>query len=125
MKPAEAARAPDGDTKIATGVLSAIMLDTIARVESTSPPGVRSVNTTRTAPATIGTIERVDHVFRGDGVDDAVNDGGIDDRTAGNFVWRGRNLEGAGARRATRHRQDQREISRQPPRAANSHGGQR
>ncbi len=37
MKPAEAARAPDGATKIATGVLAAIMRDTMARVESTQP----------------------------------------------------------------------------------------
>ena len=51
MKPAEAARAPEGPTKIATGVLAAIMRETIARVESTSPPGVRSVNTTSVAPA--------------------------------------------------------------------------
>jgi hypothetical protein len=51
MNPAEAARAPAGDTKITTGVLEAIMLDTMVRVESSSPPGVRNVNTTRTAPA--------------------------------------------------------------------------
>ena len=51
MNPAEAARAPTETTKIATGVLAAIMRDTIARVESSSPPGVRSVNTTSAAPA--------------------------------------------------------------------------
>ena len=51
MKPADAARAPDGATKIATGVRATIMRETIARVESTSPPGVRSVKTTRLAPA--------------------------------------------------------------------------
>ncbi len=51
MNPAEAARAPDGDTKIATGTFAAIIRVTIARVESSSPPGVRKVNTTSTAPA--------------------------------------------------------------------------
>ena len=40
-------------------------------------------------------------------------------------VWSGRNLEGAAARQAARHCQDQRQTSRQPPRVANSHGGQR
>ena len=51
MNPAEAARAPDGATKIATGVLAATMCDTMARVDSTSPPGVRSVKTTSVGPA--------------------------------------------------------------------------
>ena len=51
MNPAEAARAPDGATNMATGVLAAISRETIARVESTSPPGVRSVKTTSAAPA--------------------------------------------------------------------------
>ena len=51
MNPADAARAPDGATKIATGVLAATMCVTMARVDSTSPPGVRSVSTTSAAPA--------------------------------------------------------------------------
>ena len=51
MNPAEAARAPDGPTKIATGVFAATMADTMARVESTRPPGVRRVKTTSDAPA--------------------------------------------------------------------------
>lgn len=51
MNPAEAARAPDGATNTATGVLPATMRDTIARVESTRPPGVRKVRTTSAAPA--------------------------------------------------------------------------
>lgn len=51
MKPAEAARAPAGPTKTATGVFAASMCETMARVESTSPPGVRSVRTTKSAPA--------------------------------------------------------------------------
>ena len=51
MKPADAARAPAGPTKIATGVLAAIIRVTMVRVESTRPPGVRSVKTTSAAPA--------------------------------------------------------------------------
>jgi len=50
-KPADAARAPDGAMKIATGVLAASMCVTISCVESTSPPGVRSVKTTSAARA--------------------------------------------------------------------------
>ncbi len=49
MKPAEAARAPDGATYTAIGVFAAIIFVTISRVASTRPPGVRSVNTTSAA----------------------------------------------------------------------------
>ena len=49
-KPADAARAPAGATKTATGVFAAIMRETMERVESTRPPGVRSVNTMSVAP---------------------------------------------------------------------------
>ena len=79
MKPADAARAPDGPTKTATGVRAVIIRETIARVESTRPPGVRSVNTTSAAWASIGAIDRVDHVLGGNRVDDAVDDGGVHD----------------------------------------------
>ena len=44
-KPADAARAPDGATNTATGVLAASIRVTIVRVESTRPPGVSSTNT--------------------------------------------------------------------------------
>src|SRR5207248_10999449 len=50
MKPADAARAPDGATNTATGVFAATMCDTMSRVESMRPPGVRSVKTTSAAP---------------------------------------------------------------------------
>ena len=46
----EAARAPDGATNTATGVFAAIILETIVRVESTSPPGVRKKITINAAP---------------------------------------------------------------------------
>ena len=36
---------PDGPTKTATGVFAWMMALLMSRVESTSPPGVRSVNT--------------------------------------------------------------------------------
>ncbi len=49
MKPADAARAPEGATYTTIGVLAEIIFATMSRVESTSPPGVRSVNTTRAA----------------------------------------------------------------------------
>ena len=48
--PAEAARDPDGPTKTATGVRAASIFVMMLRVESTRPPGVRSVKTTRAAP---------------------------------------------------------------------------
>ena len=49
-KPADAARAPDGPTKTTTGARDVIMRETIARVESSRPPGVRRMNTTTSAP---------------------------------------------------------------------------
>ena len=51
QEPADAARALDGPIKSATGVLLASICVMMSRVESTSPPGVRSVKTTRVAPA--------------------------------------------------------------------------
>jgi hypothetical protein len=50
-KPAEAARAPEGPTKTTTGAREVIMRETIVRVESTSPPGVRRTKITASAPA--------------------------------------------------------------------------
>src|SRR5437870_8891343 len=50
MNPAEAARAPDGATYTTTGAREVIMRETIARVESTRPPGVRRMNRTTEAP---------------------------------------------------------------------------
>ena len=49
--PAEAARLPDGPTKTATGVFAAIIALMMSRVESTRPPGVRSMNTSSAAPS--------------------------------------------------------------------------
>ncbi len=48
--PAEAARAPDGATNTTTGARDVIMRETIVRVESSSPPGVRRTKTTTAAP---------------------------------------------------------------------------
>jgi len=50
MNPADAARAPAGPTNTAIGVRAAIMRDTIVRVDSSSPPGVRSTSTRVAAP---------------------------------------------------------------------------
>ena len=52
MKPADAARAPDGrDEDRRPASCAAIMREMMSRVESTRPPGVRSVKTTSAAPA--------------------------------------------------------------------------
>ena len=51
MKPAEAARPPAGPIQIATGVFASSIALMMSRVESTRPPGVRSVNTTSAASA--------------------------------------------------------------------------
>ena len=50
-KPAEAARAPDGEMNTTIGARAAIMRDTIVRVDSTRPPGVRNTSTVAAAPA--------------------------------------------------------------------------
>jgi hypothetical protein len=50
MKPADAARAPDGPTKTTTGARDVIIRDTMLRVESSRPPGVRKTRTTSSAP---------------------------------------------------------------------------
>ena len=51
MKPADAARAPDGSDEHRDRRRAASMRVTMSRVESTRPPGVRSVKTTSAAPA--------------------------------------------------------------------------
>ncbi len=77
MNPADAARAPEGPTKITTGVEAASIRDTMARVDSRSPPGVRKVKTTSRRLVTIGAVHRLDHEFGGDRVDDALELGGV------------------------------------------------
>jgi hypothetical protein len=47
-KPAEAARAPDGDTNVATGVFALTMPVVISRIDVMSPPGVE-ISITRSA----------------------------------------------------------------------------
>ena len=49
--PADAARAPFGDTYTTTGIGAAMMSLTISRIESSSPPGVSSRKITRSAVA--------------------------------------------------------------------------
>ncbi len=48
--PADAARPPAGPTNTTTGAWATIIRDTMARVDSSSPPGVRSTMTVRVAP---------------------------------------------------------------------------
>ena len=50
-RPADAARAPFGDTYTTTGIGAARMSLIILRIDSSNPPGVSSLNTTRPAPA--------------------------------------------------------------------------
>jgi hypothetical protein len=47
--PADAARAPDGATNTTTGARDVMMRETMVRVDSRSPPGVRSTKTTSAA----------------------------------------------------------------------------
>ena len=49
MKPADAARAPDGPTKTTTGAREVMIRETMVRVDSSSPPGVRRTTTTSSA----------------------------------------------------------------------------
>jgi hypothetical protein len=47
--PADAARAPDGPTKTTTGAREEMIRETMVRVDSSSPPGVRRTTTTSSA----------------------------------------------------------------------------
>ena len=47
--PADAARPPEGATRMATGAREVIIRDTMVRVDSRRPPGVRSTMMTMSA----------------------------------------------------------------------------
>ena len=79
MKPAEAARAPAGPTKTTTGARAAIIRDTIARVDSSGPPGVRSTIIRQRRAACIGARDGAVDDLGGNRMDDPVvldDDGG-------------------------------------------------
>ena len=80
--PADAARLPGGDTKTTTGVLDSMMAVLMSRVESTSPPGVRSDDDEEIGLRGIGLGDRPSDVGGRDRMDDAVDFGGVDDRLA-------------------------------------------
>ena len=80
MKPAEAARAPEGPTKTATGVRQLSILSTICRIELSRPPGVSIRITTQRRLLGVRALDRLDHVGRAHRVDDAVQ---LDDRDLG------------------------------------------
>ena len=104
MNPADAARAPDGPTNTTTGARDVISRETMSRVESSRPPGVRRTMTTTSAPrASAWVIASID-VLGGDGMDDAVEFG--DDGEA---------ASGRGARRLS-------ELKRRPEAQADEHG---
>ena len=72
MKPADAARAPDGPTKTATGVSRGKHVrDDVARGIDQAARRPQREDDERRARA-IGPIDRLDHVFRRDRMDDAV-----------------------------------------------------
>jgi hypothetical protein len=50
-RPAEAARAPSGDTYTTTGIEAPMMSLTMSRIDSSNPPGVSSRKTTMSAPS--------------------------------------------------------------------------
>ena len=50
-KPADAAWAPDGATKVATGTFDARIAEVMSRVEARRPPGVERRSTTSDAPS--------------------------------------------------------------------------
>ena len=55
----------------------------IVRVESTRPPGVRSVNTTKAAALSIGAIDRLNDVRGRDRVDEGIYFRRVHDRCRG------------------------------------------
>ena len=81
--PADAARDPDGATNTTTGARDVMMRETIVRVDSSSPPGVRRTKTTSVAFERVRVVERAGQVFGGNRVDDSVQLGDDDRRTIG------------------------------------------
>ena len=70
--PADAARDPDGATNTTTGARDEMMRETIVRVDSSSPPGVRRTTTTSVGVRGVRVVERAGQVFGGNRVDDSV-----------------------------------------------------
>ena len=62
--PADAACAPEGETKVATGTCDARIAVVISRVDVRSPPGVESSRTTSAAPSRLGAVEELAQVVR-------------------------------------------------------------
>ena len=67
--PAEAARAPSGDTYAITGIGAAMMSLTISRVELSSPPGVSMRMIATSAPLVLRVVERLPEPLLGRRVD--------------------------------------------------------
>ena len=80
--PADAARFPDGPTNTATGVFAWMMALLMSRVESTSPPGVRSVIDHERGLVGVRLRDHPADIFGGDRMDDPVDLGGVDDEAA-------------------------------------------
>ena len=72
MKPAEAARAPEGPTNTATGVRQLSMASTICRIEVSRPPGVSSLDHEKRSVGQVGALDRGHDVGCRDRVHDPV-----------------------------------------------------
>ena len=103
-KPADAARLPDGPTKTATGVFALMIALLMSRVESSRPPGVRSVMTISAAFSASARAIVAANELGCDRVDDAVDRGRFHDRPG----------QVEGEHRATCHQQ----AARDQPNAA-------
>ena len=103
MNPAEAARAPDGADEDRHRRLGGDHARDDGPRGIEQPAGRAQREHDQRRPRAIGAVERVDHVFGGDRVDDAVNDGGVDDGAAGRpGLWRLGGQTGAPATRTLR-----------------------
>ena len=88
--PAEAARAPDGETYPITGTFAFKIACVICRIDESSPPGVSIVSSTGRGARVGGVGDAALHVVGHKGVDDAVDPqlddlggGGLGERAVG------------------------------------------
>ena len=78
MNPAEAARAPDGRRR-SPPAFGRRSCATRSRAWNRAARRRAQREDDEARPSAVGAVDRVDHVVRGDRVDDAVDDGGVDD----------------------------------------------
>ena len=78
--PADAARAPLGDTYTTTGTLAFRMALTMRRVDSTRPAGGVELEHHGASAVGLGLVDALRHVFHDDGIDDALDQVDVDVR---------------------------------------------